>query len=363
VRAAVLTSLGEDKVRVRDDVTTVPVGARDVRLAVRATGICRSDLSAMAGPPFLPRSPAVLGHEAAGEVVEVGPAVSGVAVGDHAVVAWIPPCGRCRRCLAAQPYLCTVHTSRLVSEPRFAVGGQPAFAMAGCGTWAEEVVLPCEAVVKIDRDVPFDSAALVSCGVVTGVGAVLNTAQVPAGATVVVIGCGGVGTNVLQGARVAGASVVVGVDVQPAKRQSATRFGADATCDPSELRDLMPMLGVRKGFDYAFEVVGRPETIRAAWEATRRGGTTVVVGAGAAEPVTFTAAELLFDGKRLLSSLYGSADVRRDYQLILDLWRAGRLDLTGLVSTRLPLDRVNDGIRALRDGGDVLRQLVVPGLN
>jgi S-(hydroxymethyl)glutathione dehydrogenase/alcohol dehydrogenase len=208
--------------------------------------------------------------------------------------------------------------------------------------------------------VPFEVAALLSCGVMTGVGAVLNTARVEAGSSVVVFGCGGVGMSVVQGARVAGASTIVGVDPVPAKHDLARRFGATHACAPDDLAALAARAGAGKGFDYAFDAVGRPQTIRAAWDATRRGGITVVVGAGRAdESVTFNAAELLFDGKQLRSSMLGSADPRRDIGRLVSLWRADLLDVAGLVSHRFALDDINAGIRRLRTG-DALRQIVVP---
>jgi len=358
MQAAILNATGADTVRVRDDVTTVEPGPREVTVRIRAGGICHSDLSAMNGT--LPQPvPAVLGHEAAGEIVAVGAAVTDLAAGDHVIVAWIPPCGACRNCLRGQPFLCTVHVKQALTRPRFVVGGRPAFGMAGCGTWAEEVVLPREGAVRIDPDVPFDVAALVGCGVMTGVGAVMNTAAVEPGASVVVFGCGGVGISAIQAARLSGASVIVGVDPVPAKHALARRFGATAATSPDHLPAVAAELGAGKGFDYAFEVVGRPETVRAAWAAARRGGTVVIVGAGSPDQqVSFSNAELLFDSKRLLPSLYGSADVRRDYDRVLSLWRAGHLDLAGMISRRLTLAEVNDGLRALR-GGEVIRQLII----
>jgi S-(hydroxymethyl)glutathione dehydrogenase/alcohol dehydrogenase len=358
IQAAVLNATGDTAVRVRDDVTTVGPGAHEVKVRIRAAGICHSDLSAMNGT--LPQPvPAVLGHEASGEVIEVGDGVTDLAVGDRVIVAWIPPCGACRNCLRGQPYLCTIHVKQAYVRPRFVIGGSPGFGMAGCGTWAEEVVLPRAGAVRIDPDVPFEIAALIGCGVMTGVGAVINTAKVEPGASVVVFGCGGVGISAIQGARLAGASVIVGVDPVPVKHELAERFGATAATTPEGLAALAAELGLGKGFDYAFEVVGRPETIRAAWASTRRGGTTVIVGAGSTErTVTFSPSELLFDGKQLLSSLYGSADVRRDYDRVLGLWRAGRLDLAGMISARLSLADVNDGIQALH-GAEVVRQLVI----
>jgi S-(hydroxymethyl)glutathione dehydrogenase / alcohol dehydrogenase len=262
-----------------------------------------SDLSARNGGLPQPM-PAILGHEASGDVLAVGEGVTSFAPGDRVIVNWLPPCGSCPSCLRGEPYLCMAHVIAAYLEPRFLVGDMPAFGMAGCGAFAEEMVVPQEGVVKFAADVPYEVAALVGCGVMTGVGAVINTARVPPGASVAVIGCGGVGMAAIQGARLSGAAVIAGVDPVPAKHEAARRFGATHTTTPDGLAALSTELTGGEGFDYAFEVVGTPATIRAAWGAARRGGTVVIVGAGRAdEQVEFTPFELLFDGKKMLASL------------------------------------------------------------
>jgi S-(hydroxymethyl)glutathione dehydrogenase / alcohol dehydrogenase len=289
----------------------------------------------------------------------VGDGVGDLAVGDRVIASWLPPCGSCPSCLRGEPFLCMAHVIAAYIQPRFLVGDTPAFGLAGCGAFAEEMVVPREGAVKIAADVPYEVAALVGCGVMTGVGAVINTARVEPGATVVVIGCGGVGIAAIQGARVCGAAVIVGVDTVASKHDAALRFGATHAVHPDQLAELSAQLTGGEGFDYAFEVVGTPQTIRAAWTAARRGGTVVVVGAGRADQqVEFTPFELLFDGKRILGSLYGSADVRRDYARMLSLWRAGRLDLEGMITQRLRLDDIDAALGALGQG-DVIRQVVV----
>jgi S-(hydroxymethyl)glutathione dehydrogenase / alcohol dehydrogenase len=358
VKAAVLNQVGEDALELRDDVSTVEPGPAEVRIRMRASGICHSDLSAMDGTlPML--TPGVVGHEGAGEVVRVGSAVTDLAVGDHVVLALIPPCGACPSCLRGQPHLCVVHVAATFGAPRFRIGDRDGFGFAGCGTFAEEVMVPRAGAVRIDPEVPFDVAALVGCGVLTGVGAVLNTARLEPGATVAVIGCGGVGVSVIQGARLAGASCIVAVDPVTAKHDAARRFGATHATTPDGLAEVSRTVTGGEGFDYTFEVVGLPATIRSAWDAARRGGTVVVVGAGAADAdVRFSAQELFMTERRLLGSFYGSGDVRRDYHRILALWRAGRLQLAEMISRRLPLAQVNDGVRALRAGENVIRQIV-----
>ncbi|HEX9542793.1 MAG TPA: Zn-dependent alcohol dehydrogenase [Streptosporangiaceae bacterium] len=358
MRAAILHSIDDEKIDIRDDVTAVGPGPGQVRIRVRAAGVCHSDLSARNGG--LPQPvPAILGHEAAGDVIAVGDGVADLAVGDRVIASWLPPCGSCPSCLRGEPYLCMAHVIAAYIEPRFLVGDTPAFGMAGCGAFAEEMVVPREGAVKIAADVPYEVAALVGCGVMTGVGAVINTARVEPGATVVVIGCGGVGIAAIQGARLSGATVIVGVDTVPSKHEAARRFGATHAVHPDDLGGLSAELTGGEGFDYAFEVVGTPQTIRAAWTAARRGGTVVIVGAGRPDQqVEFTPFELLFDGKKMLGSLYGSADVRRDYARMLGLWRAGRLDLERMITQRLKLDDLDHALGALGHG-DVIRQVII----
>jgi S-(hydroxymethyl)glutathione dehydrogenase/alcohol dehydrogenase len=358
MRAAVLQAIGDDKFDIRDDVLLIPPGTGEVQVRVRAAGVCHSDLSARNGG--LPQPvPAVLGHEAAGDVVAVGDGVTGVAVGSRVIANWLPACQNCSSCLRGEPYLCVAHVMMGYVQPRFLLGDTPVFGMAGCGAFAEEMVLPQVGVVPIAADVPYEVAALVGCGVMTGVGAVINTAQVPPGSTVVVIGCGGVGIAAIQGARLAGAALIVAVDTVPAKHEVARRFGASHAVTPDGLSELATEVTGGEGFDFAFDVVAAPQTLRTAWTAARRGGTIVVVGAGRSDQhVQFSPFELLFEGKRILPSLYGSANARRDYGRLLDLWRAGRLDLAGMISHRLRLDEIDTAMAALGNG-DVIRQVVI----
>jgi S-(hydroxymethyl)glutathione dehydrogenase/alcohol dehydrogenase len=358
MKAAVLNQVGDTKLELRDDVTTAEVGPREVRLRVKATGVCHSDLSAMDGTlPAL--APGIIGHEGAGEVVEVGSLVDHLAPGDHVIVTFVPPCGNCVNCLRGQPHLCAIHAIAAFTSPRFRVGDTPVFGYAGLGTFAEELVVPADGAVKIDPAIPYEIAALVACGVMTGVGAVINTAKVEPGSTVVVIGCGGVGISVIQGARLAGAAQIIAVDPVAAKHDTARRFGATHATTPDGLAALNGELAGNLGFDYSFDVVGIPATIRSAWDNARRGGTVVIVGAGRADVmVEFSAQELFLHDKRLLGSFYGGANVHRDYHRLLSLWRNGRLDLEGMISRRITLEQINDGLDTLRDPGDVIRQIV-----
>jgi S-(hydroxymethyl)glutathione dehydrogenase / alcohol dehydrogenase len=359
MRGALLHAVGDDKLDIRDDFTLAPIGPTDVRIKIRATGVCHSDLSVISGVLPMPL-PIILGHEGAGEVLEVGDHVATVKAGDHVIVNWNPACGSCSNCLVGQPFLCTVYLMDSFVNARFRFGGDtPAFGMAGCGTWAEEIVVPWQGAIKVDPEVPFEVAALIGCGVTTGVGAALNTARVKAGSTVVVVGCGGIGLSVIQGARISGARTILAIDPVESKHELAKKVGATHAITPDQLTDAIGTLTGGSGFDYGFEAVGKSATIMTAWQATRRGGDVIVVGAGAMDDtVPLTAFSLLFEGKNLLSSLYGGSDVRRDFPFFAELYKAGKLDLESMISSRIKLADLNDAVAALK-GGEVLRQVVV----
>jgi Zn-dependent alcohol dehydrogenase len=359
VRAAVIRGSGVKEVELLDDASTVGPDPAEVKVKIKATGVCHSDLSILSGT--LPNNyPAVLGHEAAGEVVAVGEHVSEIAVGDRVVISWTPACGLCPDCVAGRPFLCVKYIIEGYMKPRFRLGDDtPAFGMAGCGTWAEEMVVPWEACIKVADDVPYEYAALLGCGISTGVGAVFNTARVHPGTNVAVVGCGGVGLSVIQGAKAAGAANILAIDPLESKHEIAKKFGATHTATPDQAEDVKNLLTGGQGFDYAFEVVGKSATIRAAWQLTRRGGDVIVVGAGAADDnVQFNAFELLFDGKNLRASLYGSSDLRRDVPRFVDLWRAGKLDLESLITRRIRFEDLNDAIATL-ERGEAIRQVVL----
>lgn len=356
MRGAVLRSLG-DTLEVRDDLELEGPGPGEVRIRIAASGVCHSDLSLMDGT--LPHPlPCVPGHEGAGTVVAVGAGVTDLAEGDHVIISWVPPCGRCATCLGGQPNLCTALGLGSMPAPHLKLADQMVFAGIGTATFAEETVVSASAAIKIPDDVPFDVASLIGCGVMTGVGAVINTAKVRPGSSVVVFGCGGVGINVIQGAKIAGAAEIVAVDLVDKKLDWARQFGATHAVTPDKLSATMAEVTGGLGADYAFEVIGRPETIRSAWDATRRGGTTVVVGAGRMDAqVSFSAFELFYSEKALLGSVYGSADVRTDFHRLLRLWRSGQLDLEGLISRRCGIDGINEAFDAMKNG-EVIRTVI-----
>lgn len=349
MRAAVLHEIGQEKLEVLDDVEAVGFGPGKVKLRIRATGLCHSDVSAMSG--VLPQpAPFIPGHEGAGEVVDIGDGVTGLSAGDRVLVCWLPACGACPSCKRGQTQLCLAGFMN-AGTPNFKRPGGDVFGFAGTGTFTEEVVVGAGCAVPIPDDVPFEIAALIGCGVTTGLGAAINTAKVEAGSSVAVIGCGGVGISTIQGARVQGAAQIIAVDPVASRREAALRFGATEAVAPDGLADAKQRITGGEGFDYVFEVVGKSATARTAYENTRRGGTLCVVGAGAMDDnFQVNMFELFFDEKRILPSMYGGGDVLRSYERAIALWRAGRIDLESMITHRVRLDEVNDALDQMRTG-------------
>jgi len=357
VRAAVLNKTGDEKLELVDDIEVIAPGPTDVTIKIEATGVCHSDLHAMNGS--LPQgAPFVPGHEGAGTISEVGSAVTDLAVGDHVIVAWSPPCGKCNNCVERkQPHLCVMIQFAIAGSPKFKRGDEDVYGMAGTGTFAEYLTVPQEAAIKIDDDIPFEIASLIGCGVSTGVGAAINTAKVKPGSSVVVFGCGGVGISAIQGAHVAGAAVIVAVDLIDSKLELAKEFGATHACKPDDLAALSAEL-TGDGFDYSFEAIGLPQTMRAAYDSIRRGGTACVIGVGGMDKeVSFNGFELFFSEKTFMGSYYGSVDVRSDFHKLLRLWKSGQLNLDGMISKRMKIDEINDAFTAMKNG-EVIRTVI-----
>jgi S-(hydroxymethyl)glutathione dehydrogenase/alcohol dehydrogenase len=359
VRAAVLRAPGAQFELT--DLKLRGLGPHDVHVKIAASGVCRSDLSIQDGTIPHPL-PAVLGHEGAGVVLEVGPQVTTVAPGDHVVLSWVAPCRRCFYCLHEHPELCEHGLDHAFAQP-YATDPQGVGLLAafGTATFGEETILPETACVPIDPAFPLDLAALVGCGVVTGVGAVCNSARVQPGASVAVIGCGGVGLAAIQGARLAGAAPIIAVDQVASKLDLARISGATEVVDASTTD---PVQAVReltngRGADYAIEVVGRSGTIRQAFDMTRRAGTVTIVGARSfTDMVEFGAMQLMVDAKTVRGCVYGSTDPLRDFPEMIRLHHAGRLDLDALVTRRITLDEVADAFRAMQ-AGEVARSVIV----
>jgi S-(hydroxymethyl)glutathione dehydrogenase / alcohol dehydrogenase len=357
MRAAVLRQTGDMTLDV-SDIATIDCGPGQVRIKLHAAGICHSDLHGMQGTLPMP-APFVPGHEGAGVLLEVGEGVANLAVGDHVIVNWTPPCGTCSYCTThQQPWMCRTGVMMGALTPNFVEDGNPVSGFVGTGTWTEELVTSKDAVVKIPEDIPFDIAALVGCGVTTGVGAAINKAQVRPGSNVVVFGAGGVGVSVIQGARLAGAGDIVVVDLNKEKAEDVKRFGATYGVTPDELEGVKGEVTGGDGFDYAFEAIGIPLTMRAAYDAARAGGKVIIIGAGKADDqVSFNGFELFYNEKDILTSYFGSGDPRLEFPKLLKLWQAGRLDLEGMVSARLGLDGVSDAVGAM-SRGEVIRQII-----
>jgi S-(hydroxymethyl)glutathione dehydrogenase/alcohol dehydrogenase len=358
VKAALLTEFGAPLVL--EEVEPAPLGPRDVRVCVDARGVCHTDLTIARGG--LPRElPIIPGHEASGTVTDVGPEVSRVRVGERVIGAIITACGNCWFCLHERSNLCT-HLFTLQGTPKaYRADGSAVPGASGLATFAEEMTVDETLVVPVATDLPAEQLALVGCGVATGVGAVLNTAQVEPGATVAVFGCGGVGQSVVQGCALAGAARVFAVDPVALKRDTAMRLGATDPVDPAEADPVAQIVEATGGLgvDYAFEVTGIPAVLLQAHRAARRGGTAVMIGMPRHDEMLEVSPFELFVGeKTLAASVYGTTQVRRDFPKLVALAESGRLDLGAMVSARFALDGVNDAIAAM-ESGDVIRAVLV----
>jgi S-(hydroxymethyl)glutathione dehydrogenase / alcohol dehydrogenase len=341
--------------------------AGEVKVRLGASGVCHSDLSVRNGTLLAPL-PAVLGHEGAGVVEEVGEGVENLKEGDHVVISWIPQCGDCYFCARGQAELCDVGLPVIATgglldgTPRFARDGNPLMQMSASGTFTEATVIPAISAVKIDQDVPLTAAALIGCGVLTGFGAAVNTADIKAGDTVAVLGAGGVGLNVIQGARHAGAERIIAIDMVDGKLQTAQKFGAtdlvnagegDATAKVMEFTQ-------QRGADVTFEVIGLQPTIEQAIGMTRRGGQTVLVGVPKFDAMVNVPAALgfIFSEKQVRGCLYGSSNVHRDVPMLTKLYSDGKLMLDELVSREIKLDQVNDAMDEM-GSGEIARSVIV----
>jgi S-(hydroxymethyl)glutathione dehydrogenase/alcohol dehydrogenase len=357
VTAAVLRETGA-VVRL-EEIELAPPGPDQVRVRIAATGVCHSDLS-MGNGTLRHAVPVVLGHESAGRVVACGEAVTDFAVGDPVVLTWAPPCRSCWYCEQGEPYLCE-RADAAWSRPYGRVDdGIPVYPGLGVGGFATETVVDAASCIRLPDGVPLIEAALLGCALLTGIGAIRSAAGVRPGQSVLVLGLGGVGLSAIQGARLAGASRIVGVDPSEEKRELAQRLGATDVLEPSaDLSKRIRALCDGRGVDHAIECVGRAETIRAAWSSTRRGGRTTVVGIGGkTEQVSFTPLEIFHFGRTLSGCVYGNADPHRDIAYLAEQYRAGALDLSSLVTARIGLTEVGDALAAMAAGHGA-RSLVV----
>jgi Zn-dependent alcohol dehydrogenase len=357
MRAALLEQAGAPLV-VHDDVEVEEPRAGEVAVRVAHCGVCHSDVS-IADGTFPSALPVVLGHEAAGIVEAVGPGVTTVAVGDHVVLTPCPPCGTCAWCIRGEWSLCVSSDSMMTSAhpdggTRLSRGGEVVYRGVGVAAFAEVVIIQANGAVKIPDDVPLDVACVVGCAVQTGVGAVLNTAKVREGDTVLVMGAGGIGLSVIQGARLAGASRILVSDPNAERRATALELGATHAIDPTVDDVLTATLDLSPGgigADVAFDAVGRSALIAAGIDATRKGGTTVMVGVPPIDdPFTYPLPAVLAIGeKKLIGSLLGSCNSLRDIPKLIALHQGGQLDLASLITARRPLDDINRAFDDIRD--------------
>jgi len=326
----------------------------EVLVKVAATGLCHTDLHMMEG--YFPwPAPAVLGHEAAGVVEQVGEGVDAVKPGDHVVLASTPACGVCRYCVAGKPYLCTAASGSQVMRDGTSrlrrSDGTSLFHFMRVSTFAEYTVVPELAVVKVRDDAPLKSVATVGCAVVTGVGAVLNTARVKTGESVAVFGCGGVGLNIIQGAGLVGACPIIAVDTLDEKLALAKQFGATHVVNATREHPVLKVHEITGGADYAFEAVGDVSLLGQAFDSLDRGGTAVMVGLPRLGEEYHVNTTNLFNDKALHGCAYGSVDIRRDIPMFVDLYMAKKLKLDELVTRTYRLDDINEAFEQMKSGG------------
>ena len=369
MRAAVFGGPGQP-VQVTE-VELAPPGPGEVEVAIAAAGVCHSDLHIVLGEWPHP-VPVVLGHEGSGVVTAVGAGVTSLSPGDHVVLSWVPACGQCRYCRRGRPAQCQV-SAEVVSPggvlpdgtSRLRTGGEPAYHYLGVSSFAERAVVAESGAIRVRQDAPLEVAALVGCAVATGVGAVRNTAGVPPGATVAVIGCGGVGLSCVQGARLAGAARIVAVDVMADKLAVARRLGATDAVHADGRPDRPVVAALRalvpEGLDYVFDAIGKIDTTEQAIAALGLGGSAVVVGLPpAGSQARFDPLALAEADRRILGCNYGSIVPQRDIPHLVDLVMGGDLDLESMVSARRPLTEAADALADLASGR-VLRQLLICG--
>jgi S-(hydroxymethyl)glutathione dehydrogenase/alcohol dehydrogenase len=342
------------------DAKLAPPGPHDVIVRLHAAGVCASDLSltTVFGQP----TPVVLGHEGAGVVASVGSLVTNVAPGDRVLVLWVAPCGHCKPCMRGDEYLCANRSSTAdaragqehTSTHRLSVDGVPVHQGMNTATFAEETLLPDNAVIRIADDVPFEIASMFGCAVPTGVGAALRSARVRPGDDIAVIGCGAIGLNALLGAVVAGAAEIIAVDPMSGRREFALSLGATRALPPDEFAEEV------RDLDVVIDAVGAPSTVTAAWKAVRKGGTVTVVGAGAPDAlVEISAYELFHDDKRITGSFHGGMSLRRDLDTLVGLWRTGRLPIERLVTGTADLSEINTVVADQRAGRVVRTALLM----
>ncbi len=335
----------------------------EVLVEIKATGICHTDEFTRSGADPEGLFPAILGHEGAGIVVDVGPGVTSLKKGDHVIPLYIPECRVCPSCLSRKTNLCTSIRATQGKgvmpdgSSRFSIGGKSVHHYMGTSTFANFTVLPEIALAKIRADAPFDKVCYIGCGVTTGIGAVINTAKVEPGARVVVFGLGGIGLNVVQGARMVGADMIVGVDLNPKRKALAEKFGMTHFVNPKEVEgDLVPYLVdlTKGGADYSFECIGNVKTMRQALECCHRGwGVSVIIGVAGAGQEISTRPFQLVTGRTWKGTAFGGARGRTDVPRIVDWYMEKKINIDDLITHTLPLDRINEGFDLMHAGKSI----------
>ncbi|MFN4228774.1 S-(hydroxymethyl)glutathione dehydrogenase/class III alcohol dehydrogenase [Parvibaculum sp.] len=340
----------------------------EVLIEVKATGICHTDAFTLSGEDPEGAFPAILGHEGAGVVVEVGPGVKSLSVGDHVIPLYTPECRECKSCTSHKTNLCTsiraTQGKGVMPDgtSRFSYKGKPVLHYMGCSTFANYTVLPEIALAKVRKDAPFDKICYIGCGVTTGVGAVIFTAGVEPGANVVVFGLGGIGLNVIQGARIAGADKIVGVDINPARESLARQFGMTHFVNPKEIEGdvvghLVELTG--GGADYSFECIGNVNTMRQALECCHRGwGESIIIGVAGAGQEISTRPFQLVTGRVWKGTAFGGARGRTDVPKIVDWYMDGKINIDDLITHTMPLEDINKGFDLMHEGKSI-RSVVV----
>ncbi len=354
MRAAVLREVGKPLAIEELEVEEPKTG--EVGLKMVASGICHSDYSVAHGVLKTPL-PCVLGHEGAGIIESVGPGVTHLEVGDHVIAVLSPSCDNCVMCNEGKPYLCAEmgkmlnYSAMLDGTTRLRLKGDSIHQMAGIASFAEHTVVPAGAAIKVPKDVPLESVCLIGCGVTTGTGAALNTADIVPGDSVAVVGCGGVGLSIIQGARIAGAEIIVAVDPVPEKLDLAKSLGATHGVDPSSQDPAKAVRAITgNGAHFSFEALGKIETIQIAFKMTRPTGTTVVVGMPSVRESLPLQVGSLFLEKKITGSAYGSAVPRRDVPKFIDYYRSGELKIDEMITKRIALDEVNNAFDEMSRG-------------
>ncbi len=340
----------------------------EVLVEIKATGICHTDEFTRSGADPEGIFPAIFGHEGAGVVVDIGPGVTTLKKGDHVIPLYIPECRQCKACLSRKTNLCTSIRATQGQgvmpdgSSRFSIGGRKIHHYMGCSTFANFTVVPEIALAKIREDAPFDKVCYIGCGVTTGIGAVFNTAKVEPGANVVVFGLGGIGLNVIQGARIAGADMIVGVDINPRRRSLAEKFGMTHFVNPKEVGgDLVAHLVdlTKGGADYSFECVGNVDLMRQALECCHRGwGVSVVIGVAGVGQEIRTRPFLLVTGRTWKGTAFGGARGRSDVPRIVDWYMDGKINIDDLITHTMPLPRINEAFD-LMHAGESIRSVVM----